>query len=148
MAEPSTIVKARDFLAEEVGDLDAGRKSQVLDVLSEFMRDIRACLDTTLAQMSVAHPECPVPCPTCAFNPKTDGWKGFGPTAYGLARALHRGTNFFCHWGHPERRDNIFDLTKVTPCIGFTSVKVSYPVEAKRIANKAMEQIEAIVGKK
>jgi hypothetical protein len=147
MPKTGTVIRARNFLIEELGELNPEKQARVRGVLEGFMRDVREHLKTVEEIASLAEISCPTPCPTCAFNPKTDGLKGFAPTAYGLARTIHLGNRFYCHKGQRGHKHNLIDLSKVEVCMGYALVMVTRPDEAKKLADAAMDEIRAIVDK-
>ncbi len=144
---PEPLVEATNWLVAELGTLDAGRLQQVTGILQGFMGAIRELQRRGENRMTQCQVTVGTGCHSCAFNPATDGLPGFAATAYGLVRTFRLTAPFMCHRSQsgPERVTNTVRRSTLEHCVGFATVFITHPVEAKDLAMRATTLIQAVV---
>jgi hypothetical protein len=115
---------------------DTADRRLVHRIMLAFMREVQSVFRRHAPAYYRANPDARRPCHSCAFNPRTNGWKGMDVTADNLRKSLANGTTFSCHQGLPWRTPmhewTDEQLRKVlldpTPCAGY-SVCMQAPAE-------------------
>lgn len=144
-------VTSPDRYAQEFGDLSEAKKTEIIIVLRTFMKELREVLDSThtVHLVRAVFPDIEPKCATCAFNPATDGLKGFAPTAYGLLWSILYDGVFLCHGEDPNwKGQHAIDPENLSLCNGFHSVRLFGGQKTSLIATQAMQSIRKIAGKK
>lgn len=80
------------------------QRRQVRQLLLQYIRELRGILRRVAPGRYREFPNHARPCHTCAFNPKTDGWRGMELTAYTLMKCFRDDVPFHCHEGIPWRK--------------------------------------------
>jgi len=121
------------YMSRAIQIKDTARsRRQMRRIWSRFHQHLRGIFRQRAPGHYARFPENPRPCHTCAFNPGTDGERGYDATAMNLMDALLAGRPFFCHqplprdpvkgwlmpWDQIDLKSN--DLSPFTqPCAGW-----------------------------
>ncbi len=143
------VVEAPNFFELEVGELSPARKKIIIELLRMFMEGMRKILVQSQNILACCGSGVTIrePCRSCAFNPMTDGARGFAPTAYGLLRAVHRDALFLCHDNQPGWAERKLDPNKLELCAGLAKIRITRPKRAFRLAERTMKALEQILGR-
>ena len=147
MSAPSPapiLLKAPNHFEIELGDLSAEQREQVIAALTNFMAEVRTLLRNIDQNFKVQNAQECQRCATCAFNPVTDSFPGFTPTAYGLMKSLRDETIFLCHANQLPRlkRENLIDPNGITLCKGFLLLTAFRPKYSRDVAKRASRTIK------
>jgi hypothetical protein len=137
-------LKALDYFKAELEPLDPAQKHAIVEVLREFMAEIRIIFGENSAAFFKCFPKERQPCSTCALNPATDEFKGFAATAYGLLCSFRDGRPFICHDNQPGWEDNVVEQRRIIFCSSFAVVFSTKLLSAKGAAERAMIHIRAL----
>ena len=141
-------VKSPNRFDEDFGDATPIQRRKIIQILREFMVEVRAVLGSTGRMARLTRPSVESQCATCAFNPVLDDARGFPATAYGLLSAIYRDQIFICHSGQSGWKKCLIDPKSVTICSGFESVRLFSGTRSALAAAKAMRAIREVVPKK
>jgi hypothetical protein len=136
---------ALDHLKRELPGITLEQQEAVTKILAVFMQTLRRLIDP-LASENEACMQAGPRCATCAFNPRTDSWPGFAPTAYGMLRATRDSLPFACHDNQPTwQKEGTINPSLIELCQGYKAT-TNYPAEVREAVAVTIMAIEAIVG--
>lgn len=81
------------------------KKRLAFSVLRAFIGELRGIYRRRARDHYRRFPDARRPCESCAFNPRTDRWPGFGTTMMNLYRALRGDIIFRCHVGTAWKKE-------------------------------------------
>jgi hypothetical protein len=135
-----------DPFESDFGCLELEKREQVVELLREFIRDMRVILDESERKTRRTVPEFLNRCETCAFASCTDSLRGFPATIYGLLLSILKDQIFTCHSKNPNwKGQHQIDREKPDLCNGYAGIRLSAGTEVAVLAIKKMTLIRKIV---